>query len=147
FPSTSVTPPTSGTTSDIVRSLRDPHLFYLADGSFGIVATRTARGGGPDGSEVSQLLFAKSSDLLSYTEVGLIDLGVSSGVNDPAAVYDSASERYVVSWTSDSAAAMYTTFGDLGDVSTRGEARRGEVAATAGVADQDIHHHARGNAV
>ena len=28
-----------------------------------------------------------------YEEIGLVDLGVSSGVNDPAVVYDTAAER------------------------------------------------------
>jgi len=34
------------------------HLFYLANGDFGIVATRVARGGGPDGTQASSILFA-----------------------------------------------------------------------------------------
>src|SRR5699024_2771642 len=107
FPTTSVTPPTSGTSSGIIRSLRDPHLFHLADGGFGVVATRTARNGGSDGTQQSSMLLAHSSDLLSYEEIGLVDLGVSSGVNDPAVVYDTAAERYVVTWTSDAGAPMY----------------------------------------
>lgn len=147
FARTSTTPPTTGTSGDIVRSLRDPHLFYLADGSFGVVATRTARNGGSDGTQASSMLLARSTDLRSYEEVGLVDLGVTSGVNDPAVVYDSAAERYVVTWTSDAGAAMYTTFADLTDPTTRSAVERGTVPATAGVAETGVPNYASGNAL
>lgn len=147
FPKTSATPPASGTTESILRSLRNPHIFYLADGDFGIVATRTARGGASDGTQSNRLLFARSSDLLSYQEVGLVDVGVTSGVNEPAVVFDTASDRYVVTWTSDAGAPMYTTFGDLADGATRGPVLRGSVGATAGVATASVADYASGNAI
>lgn len=147
FPKTSATPPASGTTESILRSLRNPHIFYLADGDFGIVATRTARGGASDGTQSNRLLFARSSDLLSYQEVGLVDVGVTSGVNEPAVVFDTASDRYVVTWTSDAGAPMYTTFGDLADGATRGPVLRGSVGATAGVATTPVADYASGNAI
>ncbi|MEE6295385.1 LamG-like jellyroll fold domain-containing protein [Georgenia wangjunii] len=147
FPRTSVTPPVGGTSSGIIRSLRDPHIFYLADGDFGIVATRTARNGGSDGTQSSSMLLARSSDLLAYEEVGLIDLGVTSGVNDPAVVFDSAAQLYVVTWTSDAGAAMYTTFTDLTDASTRTAPQRGTVGATAGVTGTGVANYATGNTI
>lgn len=147
FPKTSTTPPANGTSDSILRSLRNPHVFYLADGSFGIVATRTARGGASDGTQSNRMLFARSADLLSYEEVGLVDVGVTSGVNDPAVVYDTASSRYVVTWTSDAGAPMYTTFGDLSDVSTRGPVQRGVVAATSGDPGDGVPNYAGGNAL
>lgn len=39
-----------------LKSLKNPFLFRLADGRFAIAATRTARGGEPDGSERSAFL-------------------------------------------------------------------------------------------
>jgi GH43 family beta-xylosidase len=147
FAKTSTTPPADGTSEAIIRSLRNPHLFYLSNGDFGIVATRTARGGTSDGTQASSLLFARSADLLSYQEVGLVDLGVTSGVNEPAVVWDSASDRYVVSWTSDAGAALYTTFGDLADVSTRGPVLRGTVASTSGDPGTGVANYASGNAL
>ncbi|MCW3493422.1 family 43 glycosylhydrolase [Microbacterium sp. SSM24] len=147
FAKTSAPPPANGTTESIIRSLRDPHVFYLADGSFGVVATRVARGGASDGTQSSRMLFARSADLRSYQEAGLVDLGVTSGVNGPAVVFDSASDRYVVSWTSDAGAAMYTTFGDLTDAATRGPVLRGSVAATAGTAAAGVPNYATGNAL
>ncbi|MGU3645383.1 family 43 glycosylhydrolase [Microbacterium sp. C23T] len=145
FAKTSVAVPANGTSDSIIRSLRDPHLFTLEDGGYGLVATRTARGGGADGTQTSSVLFARSSDLRSYNEVGMVNLGVTSGVNEPAAVYDSASDRYVVTWTSDAGASMYTTFTDLADPATRGEVRRGVVSATAGAAGDGIPDYDSGN--
>jgi len=147
FPKTSVTPPTGGTSDGIIRSLRDPHLFYLEDGDFGIVSTRTARGGGADGTQSSKLLLARSGDLRSYQEIGLVDLGVSSGVNDPAVVFDSAAHRYLVSWMSDAGAPMYTTFDDLTDEGTRGEVLRGTITANAGAEGQSVQDYDSGNIV
>lgn len=147
FAKTSSPPPANGTTEGIIRSLRDPHVFYLADGSFGVVATRVARGGASDGTQSSRMLFARSSDLRSYQEVGLVDLGVTSGVNGPAVVFDSASDRYVVTWMSDAGAPMYTTFGDLANAATRGPVLRGTVAATGGTTGTDVPNYATGNAL
>ncbi|WP_168197205.1 family 43 glycosylhydrolase [Agromyces laixinhei] len=147
FAQTSEPVPAAGTNDGILRSLRDPHVFALADGGYGVVATRTARGGGSDGTQASSVLYARSDDLRTYQEIGLVDLGVTSGVNEPAAVYDSASGRYMVTWTSDAGAPMYTTFADLADDSTRTDAQRGAVAATAGSEDAGVDDYGSGNAL
>ena len=54
----------------VLKSLKDPFLFRLADGRFGIAATRTDRGGAPDGSERSAFLVAVSRDLTSFEQLG-----------------------------------------------------------------------------
>lgn len=147
FPKTSTPVPANGPSEGLIRSLRDPHVFYQEDGTFGVVATRTLRGGGVENLQSSSILYARSADLLSYQEVGMIDLGVTSGVNDPAVVWDSASERYVVSWTSDAGADYFTTFGDLANTSTRGAVQRGVIAATDGSAGAGIPNFATGNGI
>ncbi|MET2010676.1 family 43 glycosylhydrolase [Microbacterium chocolatum] len=147
FPKTSAEIPVAGPRENLIRSLRDPHVFHLADGGFGVIATRTARGGADDGTRASSVLFARSADLRSYDEVGMIDLGVTGGVNRPAAIFDSASDRYLVAWTSDAGAPMYTSFADLADPQSRGEVRRGAVSAITTVDDADVEDYAGGNAV
>ncbi|MFB7249905.1 family 43 glycosylhydrolase [Microbacterium sp. NPDC056234] len=147
FPKTSEEVPANGPSEALIRSLRDPHLFALPEGGYGIIATRVARGGASDGTQASHVLFARTDDLLSYTEVGMLDVGVTDGVNDPGAVWDSAAGRYVVTWTSDSGVANYTTFADLADGSTRGPVRRGAIAATAGAEADGVADYATGNAV
>jgi putative cell wall-binding protein/GH43 family beta-xylosidase len=127
FPKTSVTPPADGTSDSIIRSLVNPTVFRTADGGYGVIATRTARGGASDGTDTSSVLVATSSDLLAYDEIGLLDLGESNGVNAPHAVWDSAAERYLVAWTDDSGVAKHTTVADLADAGTRGAVVAGEV--------------------
>ena len=147
FPKTSSPVPANGPSEGLIRSLRSPHVFYEADGTFGIVATRTLRNGGRESLQSSSLLYARSTDLLSYQEIGMVDLGVTSGVNDPAVIWDSAAERYVVSWTSDAGAPFYTTFGDLADAATRGGVERGSIPANSGTADTGIPNYSTGNAI
>jgi GH43 family beta-xylosidase len=141
FPKTSVTPPAGGTSDDIIRSLVNPQVFVLDGGGYGVISTRTAREGGSDGSQTSSVLIATSADLLSYDEVGLLDLGETNGVNAPHAVYDSAVDAYVIAWTDDSGTPKYTTVGDLADATTRGTIvagminDRGAVATASGIDD------------
>lgn len=81
-----------------LKSLKDPFLFRLADGRFGIAATRTDRGGAPDGSERSAFLVAVSRDLTSFEQLGLVRLRTDSGVNRVSVAYQAAFDRYVISW-------------------------------------------------
>lgn len=84
-----------------LKSLKDPFLFRLADGRFGIASTRTARGGEPDGSEKSAFLLAVSHDMTAFDQLGLVTLCTRGGVNRPSVAYDAATACYVVSWTGD----------------------------------------------
>lgn len=147
FPRTSAEIPAAGPRDALIRSLRDPHVFHLAGGGFGVVATRTAREGADDGTRASSVLFARSDDLRTYDEVGMIDLGVTGGVNRPAAVFDSASDRYLLTWTSDAGVSVYTSFADLTDPQSQGEVRRGAVSAITVEDDADVEDYAVGNAV
>lgn len=141
FAKTSITPLPGGTSDDIIRSLVNPQVFALDDGGYGVISTRTAREGASDGSQKSSVLIATSADLLSYDEVGLLDLGETNGVNAPHAVYDSAADAYLIAWTDDSGTPKYTTVADLADAGTRGEIvaglinDRGAVAAASGIDD------------
>lgn len=103
---------------DTHRSLKDPALFYMKDGSYGIVAVRTDRGtGNRDTSVADSFLFATSDDLLSFNEEGnsrsMIRLPETNGVNNPNAVYDSANDYYIVTWQDDGGVPKWTTFDDL----------------------------------
>lgn len=84
-----------------LKSLKDPFLFRLADGRFAVAATRTARGGDPDGSERSAFLLAVSKDLTAFDQLGLVLLRTVGGVNRPSVAFDAADKRYVVSWIGD----------------------------------------------
>lgn len=105
-----------------LKSLRDPYLFRLAEGGFGVVATRTNRGGEPDGSERSAFLLAVSRDLTAYTQLGLVRIATDGGVNRPAVVFDENTARYVISWHDDTGGSHGATTEDIVGATRSGEA-------------------------
>ena len=105
-----------------LKSLRDPYLFRLAEGGFGVVATRTNRGGEPDGSERSAFLLAVSRDLTAYTQLGLVRIATDGGVNRPAVVFDENAARYVISWHDDTGGSHGATTDDIVGAARSGEA-------------------------
>ena len=105
----------------VLKSLKDPFLFRLADGRFGIVATRTARGGESDGSERSAFLLAVSHDLTSFEQLGLVRLRTDGGVNRPAVAYRADRRCYVVSWTGDDGESYAARTDDITVAACSGE--------------------------
>jgi GH43 family beta-xylosidase len=97
------------------RGMSDPSLFTFADGTIGVIATRVQQGGAADGTQTSSALVFKAKDATAtdFDELGLIDLGTTSGVVQPRAVYDTDQKRYVVSWKDATGAARSTTVADL----------------------------------
>jgi GH43 family beta-xylosidase len=96
-----------------LKSLKDPYLFRLRDGRFAVAATRTDRGGAPDGSERSSLLLVVSPDLTSYDQRGLIRFDTTSGVHRPTVEYDGPAQRYVIRWVDDEGQAMRSFAEDI----------------------------------
>ncbi|OZG64736.1 family 43 glycosylhydrolase [Bifidobacterium eulemuris] len=97
----------------VLKSLRDPYLFRLADGGFGIVATRTARGGDPDGSERSSFLLAISRDLTDFEQLGQVVLDTDAGVNKPRVEFDQNAGEYRIRWRSDDGVARLAMVDDI----------------------------------
>ena len=147
FPRTSEPVPAAGPSMDLIRSLKDPVVFAMPDGGYGVVATRIARGGGADGTETDSVLVATSPDLRSYEEIGLLQLDEVAGVNQPSAVYDSADEVFRLSWTTDSGALRHQSFDDLVAAVEQGEdgkASSGAVTGTDTAEDTGIDDFASG---
>ena len=96
-----------------LKSLKNPFLFRLADGRFAIAATRTARGGEPDGSERSAFLLAISDDLTAFDQRGLVLLRTAGGVNRPSVAFDASDACYIVSWTGDDGKARTARTADI----------------------------------
>ncbi len=97
------------------RGISDPSLFTFADGTIGVIATRVQQGGAADGTQTSSALVFKAKDAAAtdFDELGLIDLGTTSGVVQPRAVYDTDQKRYVVSWKDATGVARSATVADL----------------------------------
>ncbi|MEM9965630.1 MAG: family 43 glycosylhydrolase, partial [Asticcacaulis sp.] len=105
-----------------LRGLSDPSLFYFADGSLGVIATRVDMSGAPEATQPSHTLIFKADPKspADFTELGLIDLRTEGAVVAPKAVWDSASKRYVVSWRDATGAAHWTTVEDMARTELRG---------------------------
>src|SRR5699024_136760 len=132
FPETAGPHPDLGPSSELIRSLRDPAVFAMPEGGYGIVATRLARGGGPDGTQSDSVLVATSPDLRTYDENGLLQLDEAGGVNQPTAIYDSAAETYRLSWTTDAGAVRHQSFSDLVAAVEQGEQGSAATGAVTG---------------
>ncbi|OPJ64041.1 family 43 glycosylhydrolase [Clostridium oryzae] len=91
------------------KSLKQPYIFKMVDGTFGVVAIRTEAGGENDEQSRGKILLFISSDLLQYKEVGLINLGTESFVNDIVCEYDNEKKAYILHW-SDEEGKCYRNF-------------------------------------
>jgi GH43 family beta-xylosidase len=91
------------------KGLKKPYIFYMSDGSFGVVAVRTEPYGENDKQSKGKILLFTSLDLLQYKEVGLIDLKKDTYVEDVSCHYDKDKNAYVIAW-SDEEGNYYKNF-------------------------------------
>jgi GH43 family beta-xylosidase len=91
------------------KSLKNPYIFYMADGTFGVVAVRTEPDGENDAQSKGKVVLFTSTDLLQYKEIGLIDLQEDTYVNEVACQYDDGNKSYVICW-SDEKGNYYKNF-------------------------------------
>lgn len=133
-----------------LRGVADPSLFHFADGALGVIATRVDMAGKPDPDATATVIFrADPQRPADFTELGTLDLGTTDGVAKPHAVWDSAAQRYLLSWTDRTGQPRWTSVGDLARTEERdasygvrrahivsagnvGEVRMGAVATTDG---------------
>ncbi len=81
----------------IAKSLRDPWLFRLAEGDFGVLAVRLEGEGEEDVSSKGCVLFFRSPDLLSYEEAGLWKLS-ENYVEKVSCGWCPEKGRYLLAW-------------------------------------------------
>jgi len=81
------------------KSLKNPYLFYMADGHFGVVAVRTEAEGAPDEQSKGSVLLYASPDLLQYRELGLLNLKGGRHVQDVKCEYEADRQKYVIHWS------------------------------------------------
>jgi len=80
------------------KSLKNPYIFYMEDGAFGVLAVRIEPDGGDDQQSKGQVLLFTSSDLLQYKEIGLLDLKGDNYVTDVACKYNNEKNVYDIIW-------------------------------------------------
>jgi len=82
----------------VAKGLRNPYIFHLADGGYGIIAIRTNTDGSTDVESKGKVLLWTSVDLLRFQEVGLAVLQQDADVQEVMCAYDAGSQEYVISW-------------------------------------------------
>ncbi len=85
------------------KNLKNPYVFYMKDGQYGIVSVRTdsaetEASDNEDASGKGKVLLCTTYDFIHYEEQGLIDLGVDKTVSDVICDYDSALDMYIIRW-------------------------------------------------
>ncbi len=109
------------------KSLKKPYIFYLEDGTFGVIAVRTEPDGKNDEESKGQVLFFTSEDLLQYEEIGLMNLKGDTFVDDVICYYDDEKEVYVIHW-SDEKGNYYKNFvTDISSLKGVSEAEKADV--------------------
>ena len=80
------------------KSLKNPWLFAMNDGTFGVVAQRTEPDGSDDLSAAGSVLFFTSKDLIHYTEQPLLELGTDAIVDNAVCRYILEQKTYRLIW-------------------------------------------------
>lgn len=88
------------------KVIKQPYLFRMKEGGFGVLAIR-ADEGEEKGDNRGEVLFFTSNDLISYEEVKRVTLSEEDYIRDPACVYEEASGRYLITWTSEDTGISY----------------------------------------
>lgn len=79
------------------KSIRNPYLFVMRDGTYGVLAVRVDGDGGEDVESTGKVIFFTSHDLLEYKEEGLLSL-CEGAVDRVVCSYDPGKEMYEISW-------------------------------------------------
>ncbi len=84
----------------INKWIKEPYIFRMADGSFGVLAVReNIDNSGKDTSHVGSVVFFTSPDLISYTQKGFLSLNSSQiTIKNPSCEYDSTNAVYTIYW-------------------------------------------------
>lgn len=80
------------------KCLKNPWLFQMEDGTFGVLAQRVLEDGQDDSLAEGKLLFFTSKDLIRYEEMQLLDLGRGRCIEDAVCVFVQEKKRYLLMW-------------------------------------------------
>jgi len=79
-------------------NLKNPWIFVMKNGTFGVIAGRIKPDGSEDVTSVGKLLFFTSKDLIHYEEQPLLNLGRGISIADAVCFYRSDEKAYVFMW-------------------------------------------------
>lgn len=86
------------------KNLKNPYVFAMADGGYGIICVRTdssdeKMANAQDSLSRGKALLFTTKDFIHYDEVGLVDLKKNVFVSDIICDYDSSSRKYILRWS------------------------------------------------
>ncbi|GAA3268320.1 hypothetical protein GCM10020258_39470 [Sphingomonas yabuuchiae] len=96
-----------------LRGVSNPSLFHFSDGTIGVIATRVDMDGKQDPSPSAIVIFRRDPQSAEFVELGTLDLRSNDGIDHPHAIWDSAAQRYILSWIDRSGQLRWTTVADL----------------------------------
>ncbi|MGZ7441112.1 family 43 glycosylhydrolase [Paenibacillus sp. TH7-28] len=111
------------------KGLRNPYLFYAADRTFGVAAVCINAEGGADHESKGCISLWRTSDLITFTEVGPVHLGVDEYVREVTCEYNSFKGQYEIQWCDYNGNYYRNDLPDLHDVQTVSEPVRGRLFA------------------
>lgn len=101
----------SQSTAGSTRTIKDPYVFRMKEGGFGVIATRAYTDGKSD--TPGQVLYFTSEDLIQYKEEGLREIQKDQNLNNLSCEYDGAADNYRIGWNSDEGIRYYCTTEDF----------------------------------
>mgnify|MGYP000890736577 CR=1 FL=1 len=111
------------------KGLKNPYLFYTADGKFGIVAVRINADGSDDGESKGKVLLWLSDDLYYFKEIGLINLHVDAYANEIVCEYDYINKQYMLIWKDNDGRCFQNTMADITDLDSASDPKPGNMPA------------------
>lgn len=95
------------------KSLKNPYIFELKDGNYGVIAQRTEADGSKDQESVGSVLLFRSSNLIHYEELGQLNVKSDSYVEDAICYYEQERSVYVIHWRDEDGQYYKNTIDDL----------------------------------
>ena len=80
------------------KGLRNPWVFQMADGYYGIMAVRVNQDGSADEESIGKVLYWITEDFMEFDYIGLLDLGADEEIKTVACTYNSFEEKYHITW-------------------------------------------------
>lgn len=111
----------------IAKGLKKPYLFNTADGAFGVAAVRIGADGSKDNESKGQILLWTSNDLIHFTEIALVNLGIDAYVSEAICEYNSSTNLYEILWCDINGNYYKNTLSELSDVSSVSEPSKGYI--------------------
>lgn len=80
------------------KGLRDPWVFQMADGSYGILAVRVKQEGSGDEESFGKVLHWNTKDFMTFEYAGLLDMETEEEIKNVTCIYDQSAGKYHMEW-------------------------------------------------